>query len=85
MNRYAIVSEYIGASEPATLDEIREIVGETWGAEFEGWTLDVRERNDEVRLYAESGDDSAEASRAFSHGWTEVTSELYYHVIGRLS
>lgn len=85
MNRYAIVSEYIGASEPATLDEIREIAGDTWGTEFDGWALDVRERNDEVRLYAEAGDATDETPRQFSHGWTEVTPELYYHVIGRLS
>lgn len=83
MNFYAIVSEYIGASEPATLEEIREIVEEAWGDEYDGWTLDVRVKGDEVRLYAEATDDTDSAPHAFNHGWVRVTPDIYYHALAR--
>lgn len=81
MNFYAIVSEYIGASEPATLEQIEDMVGAWSSDEIEGWTLEVRERNNEVRLYAEATDDTDSAPHAFSHGWVRVTPDIYYHVL----
>jgi hypothetical protein len=77
---YEVVSEYVGDSEPATLEEITEIVSD-W--EYEGWTLEVHTHGDDVLMYAYDETGDAERPNSFSHGWTEVTPNIYYHKLAR--
>lgn len=89
MTSYRITSEYIGDSAPATLEEIRAIVADwtnsdAWASpEMDGWTFEVRQHGDEIRVYASNQDDEAEPG--VFRDWTRAGSDYYTVVAERIT
>jgi len=81
MNIYEITSEYIGESEPVTLEQAQEIVN-GWD-EYEGWELTVIEYFDEeIRIEATCTLDDPYDAFTLPGEWVRVTADYYYLVIG---
>lgn len=75
---YEITSELFGNSEPTTITEVTQMVAE-W--ESDGWTYEVEESDNELRLYAYR-DASEERSPSVYTMWQMVTDDYGYIIIG---
>lgn len=74
---YEITSDLIGDSEPATLEEIQDMVA-GWDEDYPGWLLKIETSGDTVRLYAYRDGDEGDRTPSTYTPWIMVTSDYGY-------
>lgn len=78
---FTVVSELVGDSEPATFAQLVDVVA-GWEP-YDGWTLEVHDDGDEIRVYAYDATDEADIPNSFAMDWYRVRDDIFYHVLAR--